>query len=226
RLWAQQAFNHTANYDVHVANYFNGLQKEDNAPQLNVALPKNQALRYGENPHQKAAVYGSQQNIIDCFHGKGLSYNNFLDIDAALHLIADFKDEKPACGILKHTVPCGVAISTDLTTAWGKAFATDTSSPYGGIVVVNKELDLETAKAIDKIFTELILAPSFAPDAEELLRQKKNRRLVRIKKMNQQAGSVHFRSIFGGAISQESDTIPVDPSSFEIPTRRKPSERE
>ncbi|HET6528669.1 MAG TPA: bifunctional phosphoribosylaminoimidazolecarboxamide formyltransferase/IMP cyclohydrolase, partial [Balneolaceae bacterium] len=179
--FAQAAFNHTANYDSHIANYFNDLGSDEDLPdQLNISLPKSQSLRYGENPHQKAAVYGDQSEFIDCFHGKQLSYNNFMDVDAALNLIADFQDSKPTCAIFKHTVPCGVASADDLATAWQKAFQTDTQSPFGGIIVVNRKLDLQTAEAIDKIFTEIIIAPSFSGDALELLQQKKNRRLIKI----------------------------------------------
>ncbi len=226
RKWAQEAFNHSAKYETSIANYFNELQKNENTAQLQISLPKSQDLRYGENPHQQAAVYGYQQEWIDCFHGKALSYNNFLDIDAALHLIADFKDDGPTCGILKHTAPCGVATDKSLSTAWEQAFATDTSSPFGGVVVVNQELDLETAKAIDEIFTELVLAPSFSHDAQKLLQQKKNRRLINIKKLPESDETNQFRSIFGGALCQQPDHISADFASFEVPTKRKPNEQE
>lgn len=223
---AKQAFNHTANYDSHIANYFNELSGEEIPSQLNISLPKSQELRYGENPHQKAAVFGYQNEYINCFHGKQLSYNNFLDVDAALNLIADFQNSDPACAIFKHTVPCGVATDNSLVNAWGKAFATDTMSPFGGIVVVNKPLDLETAKAIDEIFTEIIIAPSYADEAEELLTQKKNRRLIKIKKPVNIKGSKHYRSIFGGALSQEADITAFRFEDFKTVTNRKPSEQE
>lgn len=226
REWARQAFNHTAEYDVAIANYFNGLQEEDNPAQLNIALPKSQSLRYGENPHQKAAVYGRQNDIIDCFHGKQLSYNNFLDVDAALNLIADFEDTEPTCGILKHTVPCGVATADRLEEAWHKAFATDTSSPFGGIIVVNRVMDLPAARAIDEIFTEIVLAPSFSDDALELLTQKKKRRLIRIKRSVKELRERPFRSIFGGALSQQPDITAINFDDFEIVTERKPTEQE
>lgn len=226
RELARRAFNHTAEYDAHIANYFNELTGEDVPSQLNISLPKSQDLRYGENPHQKAAVYGYQNKYIDCFHGKQLSYNNFLDVDAALNLIADFQDSEPTCAIFKHTVPCGIATDNTLAEAWRKAFATDTMSPFGGIVTVNRELDLETAKAIDEIFTEIIIAPSYAPQAKELLTQKKNRRLIRIKKQANIDGSIQFKSIFGGALSQESDITAIDFDDFETVTKREPSEQE
>jgi len=226
RELARQAFNHTAEYDMLIANYFNGLTDEKSPYQLNISLPKSQNLRYGENPHQKAAVYGNQNNFIDCFHGKQLSYNNFLDVDAALNLIADFEDDEPACAIFKHTVPCGVATGKTLQKAWEKAFATDTSSPFGGIIVVNKELDLKTADAIDEIFTEIILAPSYSKEALQLLKQKKNRRLIRIKKslLNQQSWS--YRSIFGGALSQQPDSSSFSFDRFKTVTEKEPSPKE
>lgn len=223
---AREAFSHTADYDAHISNYFNSLFEEDNPPQLNISLPKSQELRYGENPHQKAAVYGNQPDFIDCFHGKKLSYNNYLDLDGALNLIADFEDSDPTCAIFKHTVPCGVATDESLSKAWEKAFATDTKSPFGGIVVVNQELDLETAKAIDEIFTEIIIAPSYSREAEDLLEEKKNRRLVRLKQSVRGTESRQFRSIFGGALSQEPDFVTERMQDYEVVTEREPTEQE
>jgi phosphoribosylaminoimidazolecarboxamide formyltransferase/IMP cyclohydrolase len=226
REWARQAFNHTAEYDVTIANYFNDLSSDETPVQLNISLPKAQDLRYGENPHQKAAVYGHQNEIINCFHGKQLSYNNFMDVDAALNLIADFDADQPACAIFKHTVPCGVGTAETLSKAWHKAFATDTSSPFGGIVVVNKELDMETARAIDEIFIEIILAPAFGDDALELLKQKKKRRLIRIKKIAGNDRAPSFRSIFGGAVQQQPDVMNISFDAFETVTNRKADEQE
>ncbi|HKK45737.1 MAG TPA: bifunctional phosphoribosylaminoimidazolecarboxamide formyltransferase/IMP cyclohydrolase [Balneolaceae bacterium] len=228
RTWAKTAFNHTANYDSAIANYFNELESDEDVlpEQLNISLPKSQTLRYGENPHQQAAVYGNQTEFIDCFHGKQLSYNNFLDVDSALNLIADFQDSKPTCAIFKHTVPCGVASDEALSTAWSKAFQTDTKSPFGGIVVVNKELDAETAQKIDQIFTEIIIAPSYSQDALELLKEKKNRRLIRLKKNVSMGAKNQFRSIFGGALSQESDYKVTTQEELETVTKREPTQKE
>lgn len=226
RQWARQAFNHTAKYDAAIANYFNELQGDEIPYQLNIVLPKSQELRYGENPHQHAAVYGNQNEFIDCFHGKQLSYNNLLDVDAALHLITDFEDDTPACAIFKHTVPCGVAIGDSLVSAWNKAFATDTSSPFGGIIVVNKQLDIETAQAIDKIFTEIIIAPSYSEQVLSLLKKKKKRRLIRTKKLLKETNLPSFRSIFGGALSQQADCTNISFEEFETVTERAPSEQE
>jgi phosphoribosylaminoimidazolecarboxamide formyltransferase/IMP cyclohydrolase len=226
RSLAKDAFNHTADYDSAIANYFNELVDEVPVKQFNVSVPLSQELRYGENPHQKGAVYGEQDSIIDCFHGKQLSYNNFIDVDAALNIISSFNEDRPTCAIIKHTIPCGVGIGDNLTDAYKKAFSTDTVSPFGGIVIVNKELDLETAQAIDKIFTEIIIAPSFSEEALELLTQKKNRRLIRIKKQLSEVQSQSFRSIFGGVLTQDADLDPVNESDFKIVTNRKPTEKE
>lgn len=228
RQWAKEAFNHTAHYDAHIANYFNKLvDEEDEQPgQLNISLPKSQGLRYGENPHQKAAVYGYQDKFIDCFHGKQLSYNNFLDVDGALRLIADFQQAEPTCAIFKHTVPCGIASDNQLHKAWDKAFQTDTKSPFGGIVVVNRELNLATAKAIDEIFTEIIIAPSYTDDALDLLKQKKNRRLIRHKKQLSTKAEKQFRSIFGGALSQDADFDVTTQDDLKVVTERQPTEKE
>ncbi|MDZ7658445.1 bifunctional phosphoribosylaminoimidazolecarboxamide formyltransferase/IMP cyclohydrolase [Fodinibius sp.] len=228
RQWATAAFNHTANYDAAIANYFNHLETGDEElpQQVNISLPKSQTLRYGENPHQKAAVYGNQNEFIDCFHGKQLSYNNFTDVDAALNLITDFRNDKPTCAIFKHTVPCGVAVSDKLEDAWDKAFATDTMSPFGGIVVVNKELDINTAQKIDEIFTEIIIAPSYSEKALELLQQKKNRRLIRIKKLPNTDQNLRFKSIFGGALGQHADVKTIGRKDLKTVTERKPTEQE
>ncbi len=226
REWARQAFNHTANYDAHIADYFNEFQEDENSYQLNISFPKTQELRYGENPHQKAAVYGNQEDFIECFHGKMLSYNNYLDVDAALNLMRDFENDSPTCAIFKHTVPCGAATSKTLEEAWQKAFQTDTSSPYGGIVAVNKPMDIKTAKSIDEIFTEIILAPSFTDKALELLQQKKNRRLIRFEISFKNKKERAFQSIFGGALSQEQDSGSIQPENFKTVTERKPDEDE
>lgn len=224
---AKQAFNHTAEYDSYIANYFNKLDHDALPEQLNLSLPKSQELRYGENPHQQAAVYGFQNDFIDCFHGKALSFNNFLDVDAALNLIAEFSDSDPTCAIFKHTVPCGVATDPQsMQKAWKKAFATDTMSPFGGIVAVNKTLDVETAKAIDKIFTEIIIAPSYSEEALELLTKKEKRRLIRIKKSVNAGGSFQYRSIFGGTLYQEADVLKARFEDFKTVTKRKASEQE
>ena len=223
---AKAAFTHTADYDVAISNYLTELVEENPPKQFSVSEPLAHPLRYGENPHQQAGVYGSQDEIIDCFHGKQLSYNNYLDVDAALNIISDFESLDPTCAIIKHTIPCGVGTASNLKDAYDKAFSTDTVSPFGGIVVVNQSLDLETAEAIDKIFTEIIIAPAFNEDALELLTAKKNRRLIRIKKNVSKSETFTYRSIFGGALKQDADLEAFDQDSFKVVTERKPSDSE
>lgn len=226
RSLAKDAFAHTADYDAAISNYFTNLIEDRPAQQLNISLPLSQELRYGENPHQKAAVYGNQEDFIDCFHGKQLSYNNYLDVDAALNIISDFDASEPACAIIKHTIPSGVGLDSNLTEAYKKAFSTDRVSPFGGIVVVNQQLNLETAKAIDEIFTEIIIAPDYSDKALELLTQKKNRRLIRIKKSVKEVQATSSRTIFGGMLDQDADLKPADPNEFKVMSKRKPSEQE
>ena len=223
---AKEAFAHTADYDTAISNYFATLIDEKPSKQINISEPLAHELRYGENPHQQAAVYGNQNSIIDCFHGKKLSYNNYIDIDAALNMINDFNETEPTCIIVKHTVPCGVGTDKNLKNAYQKAFSTDTVSPFGGIVVVNKPLDLQTATSIDKVFTEIIIAPEFTKHAKELLIQKKNRRLIRIKKNVNQSEKISYRSIFGGFLKQDSDLEPINEKLIKVVTDREPTKSE
>ncbi len=226
RSLARQAFEHTAAYDAAISQYFNRLEERDIPRQFSAAIPQSGELRYGENPHQKAGVFGNQNTYINCFHGKQLSYNNYLDLDGALQLIADFRDNKPTVAIFKHTVACGVATASSLAGAYDKAFSTDTTSPFGGIICCNQTLDLQTAKKIDEIFTEIILAPGFTNDALALLKQKKNRRLVKILDTPQQTDDVSYRSIFGGALLQQENHLVIDEEKLAIPTKRKPTDNE
>ena len=155
---------------------------ETNLPdKLVVRANKTQDLRYGENPHQRAALYGRFGEFYEQLHGKALSYNNILDLTAAAHLIVEYDADLPTLAILKHTNPCGLGQAEALAEAWDKAFATDKQAPFGGIIACNTELDLATAEQISEIFTEVIVAPDFSDDALGLLQQKKNLRLVKMK---------------------------------------------
>lgn len=224
RRLARNAFEHTAEYDAAISNYITEIENLTVPDQLSISLPKSGTLRYGENPHQKAGVYGSQSKYIECFHGKELSYNNYLDINSALALMSDLGDLKPTAAIFKHTVPCGVAIDESLSGAYKKAFSTDRLSPFGGIVIVNQKLDPETARKIDKIFTEIILAPEFDEESLKILTQKKNRRLVRIKQFPSGPDMMQIKSIFGGLLAQEMDHQLYDQNEFKVVTSRKPTE--
>jgi len=241
---AKQAFNHTYEYEQSISNYFDAILHAEtnesteghatNSNQahkteqsyFNVNTPLHNNLRYGENPHQEASIYGEPDKFIDCFHGKELSYNNYLDIDSALRLYQDFHDADPTCAIFKHTIPCGVASGATLKEAYLKAFSTDKVSPFGGIVLCNTLLDLDTATAIDSIFTEIIIAPEYSDEALSLLTQKKNRRLIRLITKQGISSQKQFRSIFGGTLVQDQDNKAIDEASFQVVTKRKPSQKE
>jgi len=221
------AFNHTAAYDSDIANYLNGLKSGEEMPDsVYVYGDKAHDLRYGENPHQKAGIYGNPSSYINCFHGKQLSYNNYLDVDAALRLISDFENAAPTVAIFKHTVPCGVGTASNVLTAYERAFSADKVSPFGGIVIANKPLDLETAQAIDKVFTEIVIAPEFSVEAEELLKKKANRRLIKQLRSLKGDKSVQFKSIFGGGLYQQADTVSYSGDAIKVVTKRQPSEKE
>ena len=196
---------------------------------LVVDLPRADTLRYGENPHQAAALYGDPDARYEVLHGKALSYNNLLDLTAALDLVAEFDAAPPTVAILKHTNPCGVGQADGLEAAYHKAFATDRQSPFGGIVVVNRPLDRATAEAIDAVFTELVIAPDYEDGVLGFLEQKKNRRLIRMAPHPARPGVV-LRTVAGGVLAQTPDG-PLAPAAelragWSVPTERTPSERE
>ncbi|MDX1530164.1 MAG: bifunctional phosphoribosylaminoimidazolecarboxamide formyltransferase/IMP cyclohydrolase [Rhodothermales bacterium] len=234
RRLAHAAFAHTAAYDAAIADYFaqgGGTAAEPEAlpESFAVSLPKAQALRYGENPHQQAALYGHPEQHFEQLHGKALSFNNLLDLTAALDLIREFRDHGPTAAILKHTNPCGVGTAETLAGAYARAFATDRQSPFGGIVVVNRPLDRATAEAIDEIFTELILAPDFEEGVLDLLQQKKNRRLIRLLD-GEDGAALDVRTAAGGLLVQEQDP-PLGPldalrERCTVATKRAPTEAE
>src|SRR5678815_1012212 len=172
---AIKAFIRTAEYDRAIGNFLNREQTTDAS--FSLSLPLVTRLRYGENPHQTAALYGDFDKHFEKLHGKELSFNNILDISAATNLIAEF--EEPTVAILKHTNPCGVGSDADLPKAWNKAFATDKQAPFGGIIICNRPLDEALAKVISEIFSEVIIAPDFEADARALLQKKKNLRLMK-----------------------------------------------
>jgi len=223
---SRDAFQHTASYDSAIADYLVEQTHQEPAAQINLALPLSQTLRYGENPHQMASVYGDQRSYIDCFHGKELSYNNFLDTDAAIELLGDLDSQTPAVVIVKHTNPCGVATGNNLVHAWERAFETDKVSPFGGIIAVNQTLDIEAARAMDSIFSEIIIAPDFNEDAIQLLTKKANRRLIRLKKPSNASSKNLVRSIFGGVLVQQSDRLVLPDSELRVVTERQPTEKE
>ncbi len=204
RRLAHVAFAHTAAYDASIADYFERAAPAE-APAFRLHLPLVQSLRYGENPHQQARFFGDAHRFFETLHGKELSYNNLLDLSAALGLIDEFKDADPTVAILKHTNPCGVASRATLTEAYDAAFRTDRQSPFGGIVVTNQPLDRETAERLDAIFTELVIAPEFEEGVLDFLQQKANRRLIRLKAWARDDARPDVRSVVGGVLVQERD---------------------
>ncbi|PSQ70376.1 MAG: bifunctional phosphoribosylaminoimidazolecarboxamide formyltransferase/inosine monophosphate cyclohydrolase, partial [Bacteroidetes bacterium QH_2_64_26] len=194
------------------------------------SMMQDRDLRYGENPHQEGALYGTPWRFFDKVHGKDLSYNNLLDTSNALALIDEFRDAGPTCAILKHTNPCGVATANTLEAAWQQAFATDTQSPYGGIVVVNQALDRPTAEAIDQIFTEIIIAPDFEPGVLDRLTEREGRRIVRHEAAHRDSDRPDVRSVLGGLLVQTPDPA-LPPAAdlhdrWDVPTVRAPTDDE
>jgi phosphoribosylaminoimidazolecarboxamide formyltransferase/IMP cyclohydrolase len=224
RRLAARAFAHTAAYDAAIAAY---LSNELFPETLPLAFRKAQDLRYGENPHQRAALYGDFHAFFEQLHGRELSYINILDIAAVQGLIEEFDpQEGAALAIVKHTNPCGVGIGATPLEAWDKAFATDREAPFGGIIAVNQTLDLPLAQAIDEIFSEIVIAPAFADDALALLRKKKNRRLMRALRPVGLDRQLAYHSVPGGILAQEPDLAPLDEEPFEVVTQRAPTETE
>lgn len=221
---AAKVFRHTAYYDSLIANYLTG-KCEDSILQETAGFirRKAQGLRYGENPHQKAALYGSFHDHLKQLHGKELSYNNIIDITAAVGLISEFNE--PTLAILKHTNPCGVASAKTLKEAWELAYATDKQAPFGGIIIANRPLDLPVAECISEIFSEVIIAPSFEKDALELLQKKKNLRLMENHYMPPKI-SYDYRSVPGGLLAQTSDNIAENAADWKVVTKRKPTDEE
>jgi phosphoribosylaminoimidazolecarboxamide formyltransferase/IMP cyclohydrolase len=227
---ARKAFARTAEYDAAIHAHLAasaGAEPDALPPRLRLDLERSQALRYGENPHQKAALYGRFLEIAEPLHGKELSYNNLVDVQAAISLILDFPpEESAAVAILKHNTPCGVGQAASVLEAWKLAFATDPDSPFGGIVVANRPFDLEMARAVDEIFTEVLLAPDFAPDAFEWLRRKKQRRLLRVHPERIDRTQSEWRRVFEGVLVQEPDIANENVAALAPVTARKPSEGE
>jgi phosphoribosylaminoimidazolecarboxamide formyltransferase/IMP cyclohydrolase len=230
RKLCAKVYARTAAYDAAIAAH---LQKEFSADKtalptsLTISAPLVQPLRYGENPHQTAALYGKFSEYFKQLHGKELSYNNILDLTAAAALIAEFKSDVPTLAILKHTNPCGVGQGVNLREAWDKAFATDKQAPFGGIIAVNQTLDAACAEAIAEIFSEVIVAPEFTPDALAILQKKKNLRLLVIQKCPLAATPWDVRSVGADSfLLQQRDLKVTTAADLKIVTKRQPTEAE
>lgn len=231
---AVKAFEHTAAYDGAIANYFGqkvGNGSENFPRTLNLHFKKAQELRYGENPHQASAFYretAPQEASISTaqqLQGKELSYNNIADTDAALECVKQF--QAPACVIVKHANPCGVAVAETIEAAYQKAFATDPESSFGGIIAVNRELDATTATAITKQqFVEVIIAPSASAEAQQIIATKKNVRLLVCGEWGSHQKAFDYKRVNGGLLVQDRDLGNITLDDLKVVTKRAPSEQE
>lgn len=203
RAFARDAFMVSSGYDTAIFNYFDQNSADDPEPSaLRIALNHKKALRYGENPHQNGAFFGNFNHLFSQLHGKEISYNNLLDIDAAVTLISEFS--QPTFAVLKHNNACGIATRPDIASAWKYALAGDPVSAFGGVIITNREIDEATASEINKIFFEVIIAPSYTEQAFAILSSKKNR-IILLQK-NRLESTPLFRSVLNGALLQERDT--------------------
>lgn len=217
--FALKAFDVSSHYDTAIFNYFN---QDFNSPAFKQSITPVNELRYGENPHQKGFFFGNLKEIFEQLHGKQISYNNLLDIEAAVQLMSEF--EETTFAILKHNNACGLACRNNLSDAWKDALAGDPVSAFGGILITNKEVDKTTAEEINKIFFEVIIAPSYHKEALEILKQKKNR-IILIQKSNS-FPKVQFRSMLNGALLQDKDLKTEHRNALNTVTKKSPSEKE
>ena len=218
---AIKAFIKTSDYDRAIGTFLDKAQATEAS--FSMTQPLVMRLRYGENPHQTAALYGDFDRHFEKLHGKELSFNNILDISAATNLMGEF--EAPTVAILKHTNPCGVGSDVDLRAAWEKAFATDKQAPFGGIIICNRTLDEPLAKAISEIFSEVIIAPEFDSEARAILQKKKNLRLIRLLSSVAAAWpKTDIRSVCGGVLVQDADG-PMEIAQ-NVVTKRAPTKAE
>lgn len=221
---AEKAFSHTAQYDAMIADYFS------DGKNLNLHFEKLYDLRYGENPHQSARFYkevrsgkleaGSIVNA-EVLHGKELSFNNILDADAALNLISEF--EEPAAAVIKHTNPCGVATDKNINDAFKNAYQADAMSAFGGVIILNRPCTKEIAESINKVFAELVIAPEFNKGALEILKQKKNIRLLKVGSLKSEVGMKDYKKVVGGILEQDYDNKQITEKYLKIVSQEKPT---
>ena len=217
---AAKAFAVSSHYDTAIFNYFNQDLKSNAA--FKRSLNQVQELRYGENPHQTAQFYGDLDEQFDKLGGKELSFNNLVDVDAAVSLMREFQNDKPTFAVLKHTNACGIATRDTVEEAWDAALAGDPVSAFGGILICNSTVDLKTAEKINTLFYEVLIAPEFDVDASELLLKKKKRVLLKIKSFDAQEKS--FKSLLNGVIVQDTDLKTEGQTTFELKTNVSPTE--
>lgn len=218
---AEKSFAVSSHYDTKIYEYFN--DDKDNQS-LKVSINKSKTLRYGENPHQKGVFFGDLNELLEQLHGKELSYNNLLDVDAAINLMGEFKNESPTFAILKHNNACGIAVRDTLVDAYDAALAADPVSAFGGILISNKKIDKATAEKINNLFCEVVIAPAYEDEALELLKSKKNR-IILIQKETE-LPETQFRTLLNGVLFQEKDLKTDKKEHFENVTGKTPTEQQ
>jgi phosphoribosylaminoimidazolecarboxamide formyltransferase/IMP cyclohydrolase len=228
---AKEAFHHTAEYDACIANYLaNQLGEGDFPETMHLVYEKVQPLRYGENPQQQAGFYREKNTAgvgvanAQQLHGKELSFNNIVDVEAAYNIVAEF--EKPAATIIKHTNPCGTGVGIDLADAYAKAYEADPVSAFGGIIGLNREVDVATAAQISKLFAEAVIAPGYTKDALELLSKKQNLRLLVADKMQLDCKQMDIKTVSGGMLVQDKDQAAKSNENMNVVTKSQPSNQE
>ena len=219
--FAAKSFATSSHYDTAIFNYFNS---KEELPALRLSSNEAKVLRYGENPHQKGYFFGDFGDLFDQLHGKELSYNNLLDVDAALTLMSEFKDNEPTFAILKHNNACGLASRESLVEAYRDALAADPVSAFGGILIANKTIDVATAKEIQSLFCEVVIAPSFEEEAQAILSVKKNRILLRQKHWNLPESQV--RTAINGYLVQDRDSKTDLAEDLKVVTKKAPTAAE
>jgi len=220
KRFAALAFDVTSHYDTAIANYFN---QEFKLPSFKKSIQQGRSLRYGENPHQQGNYFGDLESLFEQLNGKELSYNNLVDVDAAVNLVKEFSDEK-AFVIIKHTNACGVATAATVKEAYLKAFQADTISAFGGVLATNQPIDLAAAEEINKLFFEILIAPAYNKEALDLLRSKKNRMLLLQKQDLKETRQ--FKSILNGVIEQDLDLKTDSKDDLKVVTKRVPASAE
>ncbi|MEA3200651.1 MAG: phosphoribosylaminoimidazolecarboxamide formyltransferase / cyclohydrolase [Thermoplasmata archaeon] len=227
---AADAFAHTARYDAIINQYFRSKVLDEDFPRyLSLSYEKLQDLRYGENAHQRAAFYKGKPTSEPCvvnarqIHGKELSFNNIVDADCVIECVKEFA--RPSCVIVKHATPCGIASADTPLAAYEAAYATDTYSPFGGVIALNREVDEATATEMGKLFLELIVAPSFSQAALRVLTAKKNLRLLEVPGLAEHGhyGGLQIKSVVGGLVVQDRDILEPDTSTWKVVSKAQPT---
>lgn len=219
KKYALKAFNISSNYDTAIFQYFN---QDEQMPVFKQSIQQSQVLRYGENPHQQGVFYGNLDAMFTKLNGKELSYNNLVDVDAAVALIDEFND--PTVAILKHTNACGVATRQHIKDAWIDALACDPVSAFGGVIIANEEIDEATATEINKLFFEVLIAPAYTDEALAVLTAKKNRIILIRNRV--ELPVKQFKTLLNGVIEQDKDSIIEGPAQMTTVTERKPTEEQ